>query len=201
MRYPWRQDLPSNCHEVWLTANVVSWLQSEPLGGWHFWELRCLYRRAQIMVISQVTLLESTPKMVRTKHTARKGTNGAANRMPKATKNISMKAPCKLPMQQPKKKRRFRPGTVALREICWYQKSTELLIRKAPFQWVIYEILRAIWNDLRIQASAVWGLQEAAEAYLVGLFKDSNLCDIHAKWVTIMPKDIQLVRRIGGERT
>ena len=80
---------------------------------------------------------------------------GAANIMPKATKNISMKAPQKPSMQQPKKKRRFRQGTVALREIHQYQKSTELLIRKAPFQQVIYEILRGIQNDLRIQASAI----------------------------------------------
>ena len=55
------------------------------------------------------------------------------------------------------------------------------MIRKAPFQWVIYEIMRGIQNDLRIQAAAVQGLQEAAEAYLVGLFKDFNLCVIHAK--------------------
>ena len=75
--------------------------------------------------------------------------------MTKASKNIATKAPHKPPSQQPKKKRRFRPGTVALREICQYQKSTELLIRKAPFQWVIYEIMRGIWNDLRIQAAAV----------------------------------------------
>ena len=107
--------------------------------------------------------------------------NGAANRTPKATKNIAMKAPYKTPMQQLKKKRRFRPGTVALRDIHRYQNSTELLIRKAPFQQVIYEILRGIQNDLRIQASAVRGLQEAVEAYLVGFFKDSNLCTIHAK--------------------
>ena len=93
--------------------------------------------------------------MARTKQTARKGMNGAANRTSKATKNIAMKAPQKPSMQQPKKKRRFRPGTVALREIRQYQKSTELLIRKAPFQWVIYEIRRGIWNDLRIQASAI----------------------------------------------
>ena len=133
------------------------------------------------MVISQITLLESTSKMARTKQTARKGTNGAASRMIKASKNIATKAPHKPPMQQLKKKRRFRTGTVALREIHQYQKSTELLIRKAPFQWVIYEILRDIQNDLRIQAAAVQGLQEAAEAYLVGLFEDSHLCTIHAK--------------------
>ena len=93
--------------------------------------------------------------MARTKQTARKGMNGTASRMTKASKNIATKAPHKLPMQQLKKKRRFRPGTVALREIHQYQKSTELLIRKAPFQWVIYEILRGIQNDLRIQAAAV----------------------------------------------
>ena len=86
------------------------------------------------MVIFQNVLSKSTPKMARTKHTARKGTDGAASRTAKASKNIATKTPCKLPSQQLKKKRRFRPGTVALREIHQYQKSTELLIRKAPFQ-------------------------------------------------------------------
>ena len=100
-------------------------------------------------------MLESTSKMARTKQTARKGMNGAASRLTKPSKNIATKAPHKPSSQQPKKKRRFRPGTVALREICQYQKSTELLIRKAPFQQVIYEILRDIQNDLRIQAAAV----------------------------------------------
>ena len=127
--------------------------------------------------------------------------DGASNRITKAAKNISMKAPCKTPPQHQKKKRRFRPGTVALREIHQYQKSTELLIRKAPFQQLIYEILRGIRNDLRIQATVIIGLQEAAEAYLVGLFKGSNFCAIHAKQITIMPRDIQLARRIQGERT
>ena len=153
------------------------------------------------MVILQNTLSKSTPKVARTKHTARKGTDGAARRMIKASRNIAVKAPHKPPSQQLKKKRRFRPGTVALREICQYQKSTELLIRRAPFQWVIYEIIQGIRNDLRIQAAAVQGLQEVAEAYLVGLFKDSNLCAIHVKWVTIMPRYVQLARRICGERT
>ena len=81
--------------------------------------------------------------------------NGAASRMTKASKNIATKAQHKPPPQKLKNKRRFRPGTVALREICQYQKSTELLIRKAPFQQVICEILRGIWNNLRIQAAAV----------------------------------------------
>ena len=92
------------------------------------------------------------------------------------------------------------PGTVALREIRRYQKSTELLIRKLPFQRLIREIAQDFKTELRFQSSAVLALQEAAEAYLVGLFEDTNLCAIHAKRVTIMPKDIQLARRIRGER-
>ena len=99
-----------------------------------------------------------------------------------------------------KKPHRYRPGTVALREIRRYQKSTELLIRKLPFQRLVREIAQDFKTDLRFQSSAVVALQEAAEAYLVGLFEDTNLCAIHAKRVTIMPKDIQLARRIRGER-
>ncbi|KAM9425354.1 histone H3.2-like [Pholidichthys leucotaenia] len=94
-----------------------------------------------------------------------------------------------------------RPGTVALREICRYQKSTELLIRKLPFQSLVREIAQDFKTDLRFQSSAVMALQEASEAYLVGLFEDTNLCAIYAKRVTtIMPKDIQLACRIRGER-
>ena len=100
-----------------------------------------------------------------------------------------------------KQPHRFRPGTVALREIRRYQKSTELLIRKLPFQRLVREIAQDFKTDLRFQSAAVMALQEASEAYLVGLFEDSNLCAIHAKRVTIMPKDIQLARRIRGERT
>ncbi|KAK4806276.1 hypothetical protein QYF61_008462 [Mycteria americana] len=93
-----------------------------------------------------------------------------------------------------------RPGTVALREIRRYQKSTELLIRKLPFQRLVREIAQDFKTDLRFQSAAIGALQEASEAYLVGLFEDTNLCAIHAKRVTIMPKDIQLARRIRGER-
>ena len=99
-----------------------------------------------------------------------------------------------------KKPHRYRPGTVALREIRRYQKSTELLIRKLPFQRLVREIAQDIKTDLRFQSSAIMALQEASEAYLVGLFEDTNLCAIHAKRVTIMPRDIQLARRIRGER-
>ena len=80
-------------------------------------------------------------------------------------------------------------------------QSTELLIRKLPFQRLVREIAQDFKTDLRFQGSAVLALQEAAEAYLVGLFEDTNLCAIHAKRVTIFPKDIQLARRIRGERS
>lgn len=99
-----------------------------------------------------------------------------------------------------KKPHRYRPGTVALREIRRYQRSTELLISRAPFQRLVREIAEEIKPDVRFQHSAVGALQEACEAYLVGLFEDVNLCALHAKRVTIMPKDMQLARRIRGER-
>ena len=99
-----------------------------------------------------------------------------------------------------KKPHRYRPGTVALREIRKYQKSTELLIRKLPFQRLVREVAQDFKNDLRFQSSAVMALQEAAEAYLVSLFEDTNLCAIHAKRVTIMPRDMQLARRIRNEK-
>ena len=95
---------------------------------------------------------------------------------------------------------RYRPGTVALREIRKYQKSTELLIRRKPFQRLVREIAQDYKSDVRFQSSAILALQEASEYYLVGLFEDTNLSAIHAKRVTIMPKDIQLARRIRGER-
>ena len=107
--------------------------------------------------------------MARTKHTVRKALDGAAMRTVQASKNIAVKAPREPPCHM-QKKRRFRPGTVALREIRRYQKSTDLLIRRAPFQRVMHEIVRSFRNDLRIQVAAIKGLQEAAEAYLVGLF-------------------------------
>ena len=90
--------------------------------------------------------------------------------------------------------KKFRPGTTALKEIRHFQKSTALLIRKLPFQRLVREIAQDYKTDLRFQQAAIKALQEAAEAYLVGLFKDANLCAIHGKRVTIMPKDIHLAR-------
>ncbi|KAM0005277.1 putative transcription factor Hap3/NF-YB family [Helianthus debilis subsp. tardiflorus] len=136
-------------------------------------------------------------KMARTKQTARKSTGGKAPRKQLATKAARKSAPTTGGVKKP---HRYRPGTVALREIRKYQKSTELLIRKLPFQRLVREIAQDFKTDLRFQSHAVLALQEAAEAYLVGLFEDTNLCAIHAKRVTIMPKDIQLARRIRGER-
>ena len=95
---------------------------------------------------------------------------------------------------------RFRPGVMALREIRHYQKSSALLIRKLPFQRLVREIAQDFKTNLRFQSVAILCLQEAAEAYLVGLFEDTNLCAIHAKRVTITPKDLQLARPIRGER-
>ena len=136
-------------------------------------------------------------KMARTKQTARKSTGGKAPRKQLATKAARKSAPATGGVKKP---HRYRPGTVALREIRRYQKSTELLIRKLPFQRLVREIAQDFKTDLRFQSSAIMALQEASEAYLVGLFEDTNLCAIHAKRVTIMPKDIQLARRIRGER-
>ncbi|ORY70650.1 histone-fold-containing protein, partial [Leucosporidium creatinivorum] len=104
-----------------------------------------------------------------------------------------------------KKPHRYRPGTVALREIRRYQKSTELLIRKLPFQRLVREIAQSIGNDnqnsYRWQASALLALQEASEDYIIHLFEDCNLACIHAKRVTVQPKDMNLALRIRGERT
>ena len=103
--------------------------------------------------------------------------------------------------QGTRKPRRYRPGTVALREIWCYQKSTKLLIKKLPFQRLVREIAQDLGKmDIHFQSGAIIALQEASEAYLVGLLEDSNLCVVHAKRVTIMPKDIQLACRIRGER-
>ena len=80
------------------------------------------------------------------------------------------------------------------------RRYTELLIRKLPFQRLVKEVAQVINPDIRFQSTAVLALQEASEAYLVGLFEDTNECAVHAKRVTIMPKDMQLARRIRGER-
>ena len=150
--------------------------------------------------------------MARTKQTARKSYGGKAPRRTYggkerlATKGVLRRRAQRQSTGGVKKPHRYRPGTVALREIRRYQKSCDLLIAKAPFSRLCREIIVDVAKvfkkpDWRWTLSSLMANQEAAEAYLVGLFEDTNLCAIHAKRVTIFSKDIQLARRIRGERT
>ena len=101
---------------------------------------------------------------------------------------------------QLKKPRKYWPGTVALQEIQQFQKNTELLIWKLPFVWLVCKIAMDLGKyDLCFQGSTIICLKEAVEAYVVGLREDTNLCTIHAKRVTIMPKNVQLAHCIWGE--
>jgi histone H3 len=151
--------------------------------------------------------------MARTKTTARKSTGGGVKKprkqipLPSKSKLQTKSAKKTVPVSPPltsggiKKPHRYRPGTVALREIRRYQKSTEMLLRKKPFQLIVRHITQLLAKtDFRYRASALEALQHSAEAYLVGVFEDSQLCAIHAKRVTIMVRDMQLARRIKGER-
>ena len=130
--------------------------------------------------------------MARIKKTPRKAVVGVATKPARRT----------LPTGKKAKKHRYRPGMKAIREIRRYQKTTDLLIRKLPFQRLVREIVQDLFsNTYRMQGSAVLALQEASEAYLVDLFEDTQLCAIHRGCVTIMPKDVMLARRIRGERS
>ena len=134
--------------------------------------------------------------MARTKQTAHRSTGRKVPHIQLATK-----AAQKLRWTGGLKKPHcWRPGTVALREIRKYQKNTDLLLRKAPLQRLVREIACDIKSDLWMQSMALLAFQEALEAYLVGLFNDTNECTLHAKRVTIMPKDMKLTRHIQGEK-
>jgi len=137
-----------------------------------------------------------------------------AQKAPRSTKNTigsnKMNSNAKSVHKSPEfgqspRKRKYRPGTKALREIRKYQKSSDLLIPAMPFSRLIREIVQSVLGyntqEFRFQSAALMALQEAAEAYLVTLFEDTVLCAIHAKRVTIMPRDMQLARRIRGDRT
>ena len=140
--------------------------------------------------------------MTRTKQVSKSLQSIKAEKAPRKTihlKIIAARKTTPIPMNI-KRPRRYRPGTLALREIRKFQKSTDLLIRKLPFQRLVREIATNYKSGLRFQIQAVLALQEASEAYLVKLFEDTNLCAIHAKRVTIMPKDLSLARRIRGEK-
>ena len=167
--------------------------------------LYCIVNRIallSIFLIEQHTLAphsSSEKRMARTKQTARVSTGGKAPRKQLATKAARKSAPQTGGIRR--KPHRYRPGTVALREIRRYQKSTDLMIKKLPFQRLVREIAQDFKKDAKFQGSALLALQESAEAYLVSLFEDTNLCAIHAGRVTIMPKDIELARRMRGERS
>lgn len=129
--------------------------------------------------------------MSRTKETARAKRSITSKKSKKAPRAASgVKAA----------QRRWRPGTVALREIRRYQRGTELLIQRAPFQRLVREVSGAQKEGLRFQSSAILAIQEATEAHIVSLLADTNLACIHAKRVTIQPKDVQLALRLRGER-
>jgi histone H3 len=119
-----------------------------------------------------------------------KSTGGKAPRKQLASKAARKSAPSTGGVKKP---HRYKPGTVALREIRRYQKSTELLIRKLPFQRLVREIAQDFKSDLRFQSSAIGALQESVEAYLVSLFEDTNLCAIHAKRVTIRESPLNVL--------
>lgn len=137
--------------------------------------------------------------MARIKLTARKATSGDPQAPRRALADMAFNISSPRTTGGIKRPYRYRPGTVALREIRRYQKTTELLIGKMPFQRVIREITNDFKSNCRFQTSTLMALQEASEAYMVGLFEDSNLCAIHARRVTIMPRDMQLARRLRSE--
>ncbi len=137
--------------------------------------------------------------MARTKQTVRPPHQSFKHLLPgKSVRPTGLGIGKRLLPPQPKKHRR-RPGQAALKEIRKYQNSTNLLIRKAPFQRLVREIAAEFGQHMRFTSVAIEALQEAAEAYLVDLFEDTNLAAIHARRVTIMPRDIHLARRLRGE--
>lgn len=143
--------------------------------------------------------------MARVKQTARKSTGGqsvvkklASQKSIKKARTASKKPVGRDPVMKARRKpRKEKRGTAALREIKKYQRTTDLLLRKAPFQRLVREITAQVSAEPKLfTKDAILALQEACEAYVVGVMEDSNLCAIHAKRVTIMPKDMQLATRL-----
>ena len=131
-----------------------------------------------------------------------KGPRGQVGKTPRFPSGVASKLTRQraLLAAQAPRRRRARPGEAAIREIRKYQRGTDLLIRKLPFQRLVREIMYdIIKKDYRVQSTALLALQEASEAYLVGLFEDTNLLAIHAKRVTIKRSDMVLARRIRGD--
>ena len=141
-------------------------------------------------------IVSSDDNMAHVKQTACKSSGGKAPQKQLVTKAARKAVPA---IGGCKKPHRYHPGTVALREICKYQKSTDLLLCKLPFQHFVREVTQNVRGDLHFQATALAASQEAYKAYLIGLLEDTNLCAIHAKRVTIMPKDLPLSCQIWRE--
>ncbi len=137
-------------------------------------------------------------QMARTKQTARKNVSGKSPRPQVDGDQLKRKsAPSHGGVRKP---HRYRPGTVALREIRKFQKTGDLLLPKLPFQRVVRSVVSDFaYGDLRMTSDSLGALQGASENHLVGVFEDANLVAIHSKRVTIMPKDIQLARKIRGD--
>ena len=140
--------------------------------------------------------------MSRTKNSARK----SAGKVPRSSIVAKKKKVAKTKNVVPTKKvvpttaRKYKPGTVAIRDIRRYQKGTEVLLRKLPFQRLVRELAQGQKDGIRFQASAVLAMQEATEAHIVNLFADTCLCAIHGKRVTIQPRDLRLALRLRGSR-
>ena len=137
--------------------------------------------------------------MPKAKNAASKISSKAKKRSMAGAKKGSAPMKKRAPAAGGRKKMRMRPGTVALREIRRYQKQMTNILPRAPFQRVVKEVARPMDSDLRFASQAIQALQEAAEAYLVGIFEDANLCCLHANRVTLMRKDMDLARRIRGD--
>lgn len=99
-----------------------------------------------------------------------------------------------------KRRQRWRPGTVALREVRKYQTSTDFLIARAPFRRLVRETVSTLKDTIRMRSTALEAIQDATESYIVSVLNDANLCTIHAKRVTLFPKDLQLALRLRGDR-
>ncbi len=134
--------------------------------------------------------------MARVKQTARKSTGGVPPRFHLATKSAQLAGQKAIAVRKP---HRWRPGMVAIMEILKFQKTTNLLIRKTPFQRLVREVaLKFGKSDLRMQSTAVLALQEAAEYFMVDVFSNTNSCTMHGKRVTIMVKNMVLACCIQG---
>ena len=174
------------------TCPVRYYEESWPVRSRYAWDTYHIHKKGHTAVCSPQPAADT---MARTKQVKPRKNESFAPRKALATDIVR-----KSDMAKIERKHRYRPGTVAIREIRKYQKSTELLIRKLPFQRLVREVAQNFCSDLRFAADSIRALQESSEMYLTELFADTNLCALHAKRVTIMPSDMQLARRIRGER-